>query len=467
MERAQGFVDFVNLSRSEFHAVDTAKRLLHSNGFIEVSEKNAWKLEKGGRYFYTRNQSSLVAFAIGGQFVPGNGFNIVAAHTDSPNLKLKPNTNIQKHGFMQLGVSMYGGGIWHTWFDRDLTLAGRVIVKTENGYDSRLVFINQPILRIPSLAIHLDRTVNEDFKFNHEDNFVPILGTIVKSQLEQNDDKSPNSSLLLNLLAKKLEINVDDIINFDLDICDYQDSVIGGINNEFVFSPRIDNLVSSYCSVMALIETCDTLDKETNIRAIVLYDNEEVGSTSYNGACSTILKDCIFRATEAFFLDENVKEAESLFARALRNSFLISADMAHALHPNYSSKHEDKHRPKIHEGVVIKVNANLRYATTSESAFFIQELAKINNIPLQKFVVRNDSPCGSTIGPIVSSQLGIRTIDIGAPQLAMHSIREMCGVDDIGHYCNMMKAFFNQFSELDTKFQLTLWDKDFKIEETH
>jgi len=193
------------------------------------------------------------------------------------------------------------------------------------------------------------------------------------------------------------------------------------------------------------------LGEEKNVRVIVLYDNEEVGSTSYNGAGSTILKDCIYRVTESFISEEQNKEYESLFSRALRNSFLVSADMAHAVHPNYSSKHEEKHRPKIHEGVVIKFNANLRYATTSESAFFIQCLALQKKIPIQKFVVRNDSPCGSTIGPIVSSQLGIRTIDIGAPQLAMHSIREMCGVDDIGHYYNIMVEFFNEFTKLDEK----------------
>jgi len=364
-------------------------------------------------------------------------------------LKLKPNSNIQKSGFVQLGVSTYGGGIWHTWFDRDLTMAGRVIVRVDdNCYQSRLVFINRPILRIPSLAIHLDRTVNEDFKFNHEDNFIPILGTVVKSELGENDDSKPNSSLLLNLLAKELNVDVENIVNFDLDICDFQESQIGGINNEFIFSPRIDNLVSSYCALKSLIETCETIEDETNTRLIVLYDNEEVGSSSYHGACSTILKDAIERITESFFTEDD-REHSSLIASALRQSFLISADMAHALHPNYSSKHEEKHRPKIHGGVVIKVNANLRYATTSESSFFIEELGRINNVPIQKFVVRNDSPCGSTIGPIVSSQLGIRTIDIGAPQLAMHSIREMCGVEDLGHYVNIMKAFFNQFTKLD------------------
>jgi len=210
-----------------------------------------------------------------------------------------------------------------------------------------------------------------------------------------------------------------------------------------------------------------------NIRTIVLYDHEEVGSQSYNGASSTILKDCIVRVTEAFFKDDDLKKSESLLSITMRNSFLVSADMAHALHPNYSSKHEDKHRPKIHEGVVIKTNPNLRYSTNTETSFYIQELGKINNIPIQKFVVRNDVPCGTTIGPIVSSQLGIRSVDIGAPQLAMHSIREMCGVDDIGHYANIMKAFFNQFTELDSRFELKfetyyngIGSKDVEIIET-
>jgi len=236
-----------------------------------------------------------------------------------------------------------------------------------------------------------------------------------------------------------------------LDVCDFQDATIGGLNNEFIFSARIDNLMSTYCAVTSLCEACE-LDDETNCRIAVLYDNEEVGSQSTHGAESTLLSVAIEQITEYFSKD--AKYPSNTMARAIRNSFLISADMAHGLHPNYTSKHDDNHRPKFHEGVVIKSNVNGRYATTGETNFYIEELSRRNNIPLQKFVVRNDSPCGTTIGPIVSSLLGVRTIDIGTPQLAMHSIREMCSVDDASHYIKLMTCFYNQFSELDKSLRI-------------
>jgi len=378
-------------------------------------------------------------------------FNVVAAHTDSPNLKVKPNFNVQKAGFLQVGVSTYGGGLWYTWFDRDLTLAGRVFVKTKDGFESRLVFIRRPILRIPSLAIHLDRSVSEAFKFNVEDNFVPVLATSIKSQLETKDNNVSSRSLLLDLLASELGVEKGNIVNFDLDVCDFQDANIGGINNEFIFSARIDNLMSTYCAVTALSESCE-LDDETNCRVAVLYDNEEVGSQSPQGAESTLLSITMHNVTEYF--SEDNKYPSNTYSRAIKNSFLLSADMAHGLHPNYSSKHEDNHRPKFHEGVVIKINVSTRYATTGETEFYLEELARRNQIPLQKFVVRNDSPCGTTIGPIVASQLGLRTVDIGTPQFSMHSIREMCSVDDVNHYIKLMRSFYNQFSTLDKSLRV-------------
>jgi aspartyl aminopeptidase len=451
MSRAEGFIKFVNEARSEYHAVDQSRKILHEAGFVQLHENQEWKLQHGGKYYFTRNQSSLIAFSIGKKFVGGNGFNVIAAHTDSPNLKVKPNLNIQKAGFLQIGVSTYGGGLWYTWFDRDLTLAGRVFVRTQNGFESRLVFIRRPILRIPSLAIHLDRSVSEAFKFNVEDNFVPILSTSIKSQLETKDNNVNSSSLLVNLLATELGVEKENIVNFDLDVCDFQDANIGGLNNEFIFSARIDNLMSTYCAVTALSESYE-LDDETNCRIVVLYDNEEVGSQSPQGAESTLLSVTIQQITEYFSKDD--KHPTNTLTRAIKNSFLISADMAHGLHPNYSSKHDDNHRPKFHEGVVIKINVNTRYATTGETNFYIEELAKKNQIPMQKFVVRNDSPCGTTIGPIVSSLLGMRTIDIGTPQFSMHSIREMCSVDDVSHYIRLMSAFYNQFSVLDKSLRI-------------
>eukprot|EP01129_Flabellula_baltica_P015678 TRINITY_DN8072_c0_g1_i1.p1 TRINITY_DN8072_c0_g1~~TRINITY_DN8072_c0_g1_i1.p1 ORF type:complete len:454 (-),score=84.31 TRINITY_DN8072_c0_g1_i1:14-1375(-) len=452
MESAQGFLNFVNEARSEFHAVAEARQLLLENDFTEIFERELLQVVPGGKYFFTRNESTLVAFSVGNQYKSGNGFNIIAAHTDSPNFKLKPVTNITKNGFVQIGVQTYGGGLWHTWFDRDLTLAGRVIVKSGDKFESRLVNVKRPIMRIPTLAIHLDRTVNESLKFNNEENLLPIIATTIKSQLGSSDDR--HSPVLLELLSSELGVNPEDIQTFDLSVCDAQDAVIGGVHNEFIFSARLDNLMSSYCAIKSLIEssTEESLQAETNCRMAVLYDHEEVGSSSAYGAFSSVTRDALNRVVETFL--EDPKMFNTVFSQTMRNSFLISADMAHGLHPNYASKHESNHKPSIHGGIVIKINANQRYATTSETAFIVEAICNQNDIPVQQFVVRNDSPCGSTIGPIVSSKLGIRTVDIGCPQLSMHSIREMCGVDDVEHYLNFMSSFFINFADVDSTLQI-------------
>jgi len=452
LARAQDFIKFVNNSRSAFHAVASVKQRLLSAGFVEISERTSFNVIKpGGRYFYTRNQSSIVAFAVGKLFKPGNGFNCVGAHTDSPVLKVKPVSNIQKSGFIQVGVEPYGGGLWYTWFDRDLTVAGRVIVATASGFESRLVYIDKPLMCIPSLAIHLDRSVSEAFKFNTETNLLPILETSIKAQLQTAGE--PHNGSLVNLIAKTLGVNKSVIQGFELTVCAHQDSVIGGINDEFIFSPRIDNLVSSFCALQALCETSsdESLSQEENVRVLLLFDNEEVGSCSAHGAQSPMLNEAMERIIGV--LKGSATEPD-LMHITRRKSFVISADMAHAIHPNYSDKHETNHRPEMHKGPVIKFNANQRYATTSETAFVIENLAKKHSIPIQKFAVRNDSPCGSTIGPILSGETGIRTVDIGNPQLAMHSIRETCGVDDTTYCIDLLKAFYSEFTALDKSLKI-------------
>jgi len=389
----------------------------------------------------------LVAFAVGHKFVPGNGFNVIGSHTDSPCLKVKPISNQSGSGFNQVGVSTYGGGLWHTWFDRDLTIAGRVLVSSGGTSEAKLVYINRPILRIPTLAIHLDRTVSEQFKFNHETHLKPILETSIKAHFETKSDHPHNNSLL-DLLANTLGVKGSEITNFELCLCDFQDANIGGINNEFIFSARLDNLLHSFTGITALAETStdDSLKNEENVRMVVLFDNEEVGSRSAYGAMSPIMNEAFERINLAFS-QGNLPIDLVLISK--RKSFLISADMAHAIHPNYSDKHESNHRPMMHKGPVIKINLETRYATNSESEFVIEQIAKNRGIPIQKFCVRNDSPCGTTIGPILSGNTGVRTVDIGNPQLSMHSIREMCGVDDVLHCIELSKAFFEEFTTLD------------------
>eukprot|EP01126_Amoeba_proteus_P010662 TRINITY_DN14186_c0_g1_i2.p1 TRINITY_DN14186_c0_g1~~TRINITY_DN14186_c0_g1_i2.p1 ORF type:complete len:456 (-),score=80.82 TRINITY_DN14186_c0_g1_i2:114-1481(-) len=449
MEKAEACVRFLNSSRSAFHAVDSSRKLLSETGFVQLHERDPTsfaKIQPGGKYLFTRNQSSLVAFAVGKKWKNGNAFTMIGAHTDSPCLKIKPISNIVSYGYCEVGVETYGGGLWYTWFDRNLSLAGRVFVSTSDGkYQSQLIDINKPLLFIPSLAIHLDRTANEAFKFNMETNLLPVLGSVVKETLGKVDNDNHNAGLI-SLIASTLEVAPSQVHNFELSLCDYQEATIGGINNEYIFSGRIDNLVSSYCAVKSLCESSldGSLDEDETVRCVVLFDNEEVGSRSAYGAMSPLLEDAIQRICDALS-----GESMSSIHATKSNSFLISADMAHAVHPNYGSKHENNHRPAINGGPTIKLKASQQYATTCETSLVIELLCKKHKIPYQKFIVRNDSPCGSTIGPIVSSCLGVRTVDIGCPQLAMHSIRETCGVDDVGHYIDLFNAFFHDFSSVD------------------
>ncbi|KAG6634976.1 probable aspartyl aminopeptidase [Carya illinoinensis] len=468
-------IDYLNASPTAFHAVDEAKKQLRSAGYSQVSEREDWKLEAGKKYFFTRNHSTIVAFAIGKKYVAGNGFHIVGAHTDSPCLKLKPVSKVAKGGYLEVGVQTYGGGLWHTWFDRDLAVAGRVIIREEKGgavsYSHRLVRIEEPIMRIPTLAIHLDRDVNDGFKANTQSHLLPVLATSIKADLSkvvsenggvesgaQTDKKEADKRiatnilkhhmLLLQLLASQIGCKPDDICDFELQACDTQPSIIAGATKEFIFSGRLDNLCMSFCSLKALIDSTSSessLENETGVRLVALFDHEEVGSNSAQGAGSPAMLDSLSRITDSFGPDSKLLE------KAIQRSFLVSADMAHALHPNYMDKHEDNHQPKMHGGLVIKHNANQRYATNVVTSFIFREIATKHNLPIQEFVVRNDMPCGSTIGPILASGVGIRTVDVGAPQLSMHSIREMCAVDDVKHSYEHFKAYFQEFSHLDAK----------------
>ncbi|XP_044484842.1 probable aspartyl aminopeptidase isoform X2 [Mangifera indica] len=412
------FLQFLNASPTAFHAVDEAKRRLREVGYEQISEKEDWNLEAGKRYFFTRNYSTIVAFAVGKKYVAGNGFHIVGAHTDSPCLKLKPVSKVTKGGYLEVGVQTYGGGLWHTWFDRDLMIAGRVIIREEKdgsvSYSHKLLRIEEPILRIPTLAIHLDRNINSDgFKPNTQSHLLPVLATAIKEELNK----------------------------------------VAGDNNS---KETPTGFGSKHHSVLlqALIDTTSSgsnLEDETGVRMVALFDHEEVGSASAQGAGSPVMLDALSRITNSFCTITNV-----LIEKAIQRSFLVSADMAHALHPNYMEKHEDNHQPKLHGGLVIKHNANQHYATNAVTSFIFKEIALKHNLPTQEFVVRNDMGCGSTIGPILASGVGIRTVDVGAPQLSMHSIREVCAIDDVKHSYEHFKAFFQEFAHLDCKFAVDI-----------
>ncbi|KAH7547754.1 hypothetical protein ACOSP7_033024 [Xanthoceras sorbifolium] len=456
-------LDYLNESWTPFHATAEAKRQLIAAGFRLLNENDEWELKPGGRYFFTRNMSCLVAFAVGDKYSVGSGFHIVAAHTDSPCLKLKPKSASSKSGYLMVNVQTYGGGLWHTWFDRDLSVAGRVIVRGSDGsFLHKLVKVKRPLLRVPTLAIHLDRTVNKDgFKPNLETHLIPLLATKQeeaslepKEKSNASSSKAAHHSLLMQILSEELSCSIDDIVSIELNICDTQPSCLGGANNEFIFSGRLDNLASSYCALRALIDSCESpadLSNEHAVRMVALFDNEEVGSDSYQGAGAPTMFQAIRRIVSSL-AHEYV--GENAFERAIRQSFLVSADMAHGVHPNFTEKHEEHHRPEMHKGLVIKHNANQRYATSGLTAFLFKEIAKIHNLPIQEFVVRNDMGCGSTIGPILASGVGIRTVDCGIAQLSMHSVREICGKEDIDIAYQHFKAFFQNFSSIDRKLHV-------------
>ncbi|KAJ7276307.1 aspartyl aminopeptidase [Mycena haematopus] len=449
-EAAHRFLSFVNASPTPFHAVHNAIVRLEKAGFQKVLETDAWEenLKPGGKYFFSRNQAALVAFTLASSWKQGDGVSIVATHLDSPNLKVRPISKRTKEGYLQVGVELYGGGIWHSWLDRDLSLAGRVVTTHADGFKSKLVKIDRPILRIPSLAIHC-KNVNEALKFNQESEFVPILGQIA-SQLNVSATKSAKKAssvqdnhhpALLSLLASELSVAPEEIHDFELSLYDTQPSVLGGLNSEFVFSPRLDNLFSSFAAVEALAQSVSTPDFQTlegNVNCIALFNHEEIGSVSTSGADSNLLPSFLHR----------LSPTPATLAQSVAKSFLVSADMGHALHPNYTSKHEDNHKPSVNGGVVIKTNAKQRYASDAVTSFLVKQLIERKGGKVQEYEVRNDMACGSTVGPMLSSNIGIKTCDVGCAMLSMHSIRETAGSHDVQNYIDLFRSLFESYAAL-------------------
>eukprot|EP00750_Incisomonas_marina_P008258 INCI15396.2.p1 GENE.INCI15396.2~~INCI15396.2.p1 ORF type:complete len:505 (+),score=92.53 INCI15396.2:112-1626(+) len=472
--RAESLVAFFNAAPTGFHAVAEAKRQLSAAGFVELSERAEWALEAGGKYFFSRNSSALVAFAVGAKFKPGNGAFMVGAHTDSPCLKLKPVSKADSVGVLEIAVQTYGGGLWSTWFDRDLGVAGRVLVKGADGAIAQhLVRIDRPICRIPMLAIHMARGTGTKIEINPEDHLKAVLCSSVEESVNVGDaasttvetsgegggaaaaDAEPGTHAnqahhagLVRAIAAEIGVAPETIVDFELQLHDTQPSAIGGLYDEYIFSGRIDNLSSCYTSLAALLEStaeADSLQEETGLRIIVHFDHEEVGSNSAPGAQGPLIEHTLKRVTDFFSAGASSTQA---YERAVQNSFMISCDCAHAVHPNYVSRHEAAHRPKINGGVVIKHNVNQRYATTSVGAFIYRECGRLSGTPTQDFVVRQDTGCGSTIGPITASNVGVNTVDVGMPQWSMHSVRETMGSKDPEYCTRQLRTFFETASSL-------------------
>jgi aspartyl aminopeptidase len=399
----EGLLGFLDASPTPFHATQNIAGMLQNAGFTKLYEEQKWELEKGRKYFVTRNDSSIIAFT----YPDSLNFTMIGAHTDSPNLKLKPNPVIKEQGIVKFGVEPYGGVLLNPWFDRDLSLAGRVsYLNKENIIKDVLINVAKPIATIPSLAIHLDREANNSKSINAQTDIPPLVTC--------HEDFDFDTFLQEQIMACS-DDKVVELYAYELSFYDTQKASYVGLHDDFIASARLDNLLSCY---VGLLSIC-SVDASTPM-LFIASDHEEVGSESSSGAGGSFLENTLRRAYSDY----------EEYMRLIRSSFLISADNAHAVHPNFASKHDANHAPRINKGVVIKVNANQRYASNSKTISRFMNVASALGEPLQNFVTRSDMGCGSTIGPITASRMGLDTIDVGLPTYAMHSIRELCGSED-------------------------------------
>jgi aspartyl aminopeptidase len=415
---------FLGTSPTPFHATANMASQLEASGYRRLSESDTWNCNPGEACFVTRNDSSLIAFRLGNNHVE-QGFRMIGAHTDSPCLKIKPRPEMHREGYFQLGVEVYGGALLNPWFDRDLGIAGRITARDSGGkLVSSLLDFDEPVAFIASLAIHLDKDANKNRTVNAQLHLPPIL---------QLAEKKPDFRQLLLERVQKLEpgLNADEILDYDLCLYDTQPPALAGLAKEFIVSARLDNLLSCYLGLRALLDQDTSTNSDSLPAMLICTDHEEVGSQSAAGAQGPFLRSVLERLCP---------DSEAV-TRMVTRSMLISADNAHAIHPNYADKHDSNHGPTMNGGPVIKVNANQRYASNSETIALFRQLCAEEDVPVQDFVTRSDLGCGSTIGPITASEIGVRTVDIGIPQLAMHSVREIAGVTDCARLHVVLSRF--------------------------
>lgn len=422
--QAQDLLDYIDASPSPWHAVQTTEERLLARGYTRLEESGRWRLENGGRYFVVRAGSSLIAFVVGQKPLPETGLRLVGAHTDSPGLRLKPRAAHQSDGMLRLGVEVYGGPILATFADRDLGLAGRVNVRSGGGFATRLLRFDEPQVRLPNLAIHMNREVNEQgLKFNKQTELPLIFGIA---------DETSADERFRGRLAAALQVEARDILNWELAAYDTQKGSFWGPDREFIADSQLDNLASCHAGLCALLAVA----APASTCVCALFDHEEVGSESAAGAGGSFVADVISRIAASAGQDEEDRR------RALARSFFVSADMAHAWNPNFPAAYEPCHRVLVNGGPVIKTNANQRYSTGADTAARFMTLCERAGVPCQHYAHRTDLGCGSTIGPIVASRLGVPSIDVGSPMWAMHSIRESAGVLDHGYMISALTAVF-------------------------
>lgn len=429
MASIESLLNFMDNSPCNFLAIKTIKGILDKNGYCEKSLKDAFDSKPGDKFYVTKNDSAIFAIRVGKKSPAETGFRIVAAHSDSPCFRIKPNAEMAgEGGIVRLNTEVYGGPILYTWFDRPLSIAGRVILKGDNALEpvSTTIMIKRPLLSISHLAIHFNRAVNEGNKLSKQKDMLPIIAKV--------NDKLEANNMLLNIVAQELKVTVEEILDFDIVLYDTEKACTFGINNEFISCGRLDDLSMAHAAITALVES--TGDEATCVAAI--FDNEETGSGTKQGAGSPVLTNILRRIVEA--QGGNFDD----FSRAVARSFMISADNAHAFHPNYSDKYDPTNHPQLGDGPCIKINANCKYMSDAHSAAIFKSLCIEAGSPYQYFVNHSDVAGGSTLGNILTSQMDIEGVDVGNPLLAMHSVRETASVDDHLNMTKVMTHFFNK-----------------------
>ena len=464
----QPFLSFMTANPTIFHAVDHVCERLTSHGFTKLSERESWggKLEKGGKYFLERNDSSVIAFVVGRNYKSGNGASVIASHIDALTTRLKPVSALSsKAGYVQLGVAPYAGALNGTWFDRDLGIGGRVLVKdSKTGkIQKHLVDLDWPIARIPTLAPHFGTAANVG-NANKETEMVPIIGLDSSEHLTQSKDHDQTNVLggvgtfaatqpprLVKAIAGELNIqDYSQILNWELELFDTQPAQLGGLDKEFIFAGRIDDKLCCFSAIEALLVSSPDAS-DSSLKVVGCFDDEEIGSLLRQGAHSNLLPGTLSRICEALAEDE--KYSANQLAQMYANSFLISADVTHAANPNFLSSYLENHSPQLNIGIAIQADPNGHTTTDSVSTAFLQRVADKCDAKLQAFQIRNDSRSGGTVGPMLSSAMGMRAIDAGLPQLSMHSIRATCGSLDPGLGVQLFKGFFDHFEEVDAEFR--------------
>jgi aspartyl aminopeptidase len=421
---AQDLLDFIDSSPSPWHVVDTLARRLNARGYSVLQECESWPLTAGGRHYVIRGGSSLIAFQVGKDKLADTGFRLIGAHTDSPGLRLKPKAAQGDDHLVRLGVEVYGGPILATFTDRDLGLAGRICLRTPTGIQTRLMRFDSPVVRLPNLAIHMNRKVNEEgLKLDKQTELPLMLG-------QPENGRTPQEHFL-NLLARRADCQPADLLSFELNVYDTQKGGFWGPENEYLAASQLDNLTSCHAAAAALQETGPV----PHTAVCAFFDHEEIGSRSHKGADGGFLADVLER------IAESRGESRSDYQRALARSQMISADAAHAHHPNYPSAYEPLHAIRVNAGPTVKINANQRYATDGPAEALFKELGRLAGVNCQVYVHRTDLGCGSTIGPLIAARFGSSTIDCGTPLWAMHSIRESAGVLDQWNFAKLLTVF--------------------------